>query len=86
MGGCYFAGAQAPATTMMKKGDNVRWKWGRGYAHGKVEQTFNRSVAFNIKGTEVKRKGSDENKALLIHLHNGKTALKLESEVERNEE
>jgi len=68
---------------MIKKGTNVKWKWGSGSAEGKVQETFTESVTRTIKGNEVTRKGEKGNKALLIEQEDGDRVLKLESEVER---
>ena len=68
---------------MIRKGTEVKWKWGNGTAEGKVDETFTRSVTRTLKGSEVTRDGSDDNKALLIKQEDGSKVLKLESEVER---
>lgn len=65
------------------KGDTVRWKWGGGYAEGKVENTFTKTTTRTIKGSEITRHGTDENKALFIKQEDGDRVLKLESEVEK---
>lgn len=70
---------------MIRQGTEVKWKWGNGYAQGKVEETFTRSVTRTIKGSEITRDGSDDDKALLIKQEDGSTVLKLESEVERED-
>jgi len=68
---------------MIRKGTEVKWKWGKGYANGKVENTYSESVTKNLKGSDVTRNGSDDDKALLIVQEDGDKVLKLESEVER---
>jgi len=68
---------------MIREGTEVKWKWGQGYASGKVESTYTKSITKSIKGNEVTRNGSDDNKALLIKQEDGGKVLKLESEVER---
>lgn len=70
---------------MIRKGTKVKWKWGQGHASGKVEKTYTESVTRTIKGNEVTRNGSDENKALYIKQDDGDSVLKLESEVTRVE-
>ena len=70
---------------MIRKGTEVKWKWGNGTATGKVAETFTEEVSRTIDGNEVTRKGSDDNKALLIEQEDGGKVLKLESEVERND-
>jgi len=70
---------------MIRKGTNVKWKWGNGYATGEVESTHTDSITRTIKGSEVTRNGSDDDKALVIKQEDGGKVLKLESEVERND-
>lgn len=67
----------------IKEGDKVKWKWGQGYGEGEVEKTYTKSTTHKIKGTEVTRKGSKEDKALFIKQEDGDHVLKLESEVEK---
>lgn len=68
---------------MIREGTKVKWTWGDGHATGKVQETFNESVTKTIKGNQVSRDGSDDNKALYIEQDDGDKVLKLESEVER---
>ena len=68
---------------MIRKGTEVKWKWGQGHATGKVENTYSESITKTIKGSEVTRNGSDDDKALLIVQDDGGKVLKLESEVDR---
>jgi len=65
---------------MIREGSEVKWKWGDGYASGKVESTFTKTVTRTIKGNEVTRNGEEGNKALYIKTEDSH-ALKLESEV-----
>lgn len=67
----------------IKNGDKVKWKWGQGYAVGEVEKTYTDSTTRKIKGAEVTRHGSKDNKALYIKQEDGSRVLKLESEVEK---
>ncbi|MGK7392083.1 MAG: DUF2945 domain-containing protein [Candidatus Cyclobacteriaceae bacterium M2_1C_046] len=67
----------------ISKGDNVKWKWGQGYGEGEVEKTYNESVTRKIKGAEITRHGSDDDKALYIKQDNGDRVLKLEREVQK---
>jgi len=69
---------------MIRKGSNVKWKWGNGTAEGKVLETYDKEVSKTIKGSEVTRKGSSDDKALYIEQSDGDKVLKLESEVEKN--
>lgn len=68
---------------MIKKGTSVQWIWGSGTAKGKVTETFTEEITKTIKGSKITRKGSKENKALLIEQEDGDKVLKLESEVEK---
>ncbi|WP_114749582.1 hypervirulence associated TUDOR domain-containing protein [Pleomorphovibrio marinus] len=68
---------------MIKEGSNVKWKWGEGYARGKVLETFNGKVSKTIKGKSITRNGEPKNKALWIEQDDGDKVLKLEQEVEK---
>lgn len=68
---------------MIKKGTEVQWKWGKGMAKGKVEETYTSKVSKTLKGTKVNREGEQGNKALYIQQDDGGYVLKSESEVER---
>lgn len=68
---------------MIREGSNVKWKWGNGYAEGKVVETHTKEVEKTIKGNTVTRKGEEGNKALYIKQEDGDHVLKLESEVEK---
>ena len=68
---------------MIRTGTEVKWSWGNGTATGKVKETFDREVTRTLQGSEVTKKGSPDNKALLIEQDDGDEVLKLQSEVER---
>lgn len=68
---------------MIKKGSEVRWKWGTGHAKGKVKETYDHKITKTIKGTQVTREGESGDKALYIQLEDGDYVLKSESEVEK---
>ncbi len=68
---------------MIREGTKVKWKWGNGYANGEVQETHTKSITRTIKGNEVSRNGTDDNKALVIKQDDGTKVVKLESEVER---
>ena len=68
---------------MIRKGTVVKWKWGSGYAQGKVKETFDHKIAREIKGAKVTRNGTTDDKALFIEQNDGDHVLKSESEVER---
>ncbi|MCV3272764.1 hypervirulence associated TUDOR domain-containing protein [Roseobacter sinensis] len=65
----------------IETGDKVQWKWGEGTASGTVQKTYAESVTRTIKGTDVTRNGSSDDKALYIEQDDGDAVLKLASEV-----
>lgn len=65
------------------KDTKVEWDWGQGTATGKVKQTFEEAVTRTLKGSEVTRKGSRDDPALLIEQDDGDEVLKLGSEVRK---
>ncbi len=67
----------------MKKGENVTWKFGKGEAEGKVEETFTEPVEKKIKSANVKRNASKEKPAVLIKQENGNEVLKSETELKK---
>jgi hypothetical protein len=67
------------------KGDPVAWTWGEGTAKGTVAQVFPSRVQRTIEGATITRNGTPDNPALLIEQENGAKALKLASEVRRDE-
>ncbi|WP_047545132.1 DUF2945 domain-containing protein [Psychroserpens sp. Hel_I_66] len=68
---------------MIQEGTKVKWKWGKGTATGKVQETYTKKVTKTIKGNEVTRNGEEGDKALYIQQEDGDYVLKSESEVER---
>jgi len=68
---------------MIRVGSTVKWKWGKGEAQGKVEESYTKSITRTIDGTEVTRNGESGNKALYIKTDKDDFVLKLESEVEK---
>lgn len=71
---------------MIREGSVVTWKWGKGVATGKVREKFDRPVTITSKGAKVTRNGSAENMALFIVQENGTELLKLESEIQTEQE
>lgn len=59
----------------------VEWDWGNGTAKGQIEERFEREVTRTLKGSEITRKGSDEDPAYLIKQEDGDKVLKLGSEL-----
>lgn len=70
---------------MIRQGSKVKWKWGSGTAKGKVKETYTKQITKTIKGTDVTRDGTTNNKALYIKQDDGDYVLKLENEVEKVE-
>lgn len=68
---------------MIRKGTKVKWSWGNGTATGKVTETHAEEITKTIEGSEITKKGSDDDHALLIEQEDGGKVLKLQSEVER---
>ena len=71
---------------MIRAGTQVTWKWGKGVATGKGREVFDRPVTITTKGAKVTRNGTPGNKALFIVQENGTELLKLESEVQTEQE
>jgi hypothetical protein len=69
--------------TTVKKGDNVKWKFGKGEGVGKVSEVHQNDVNKTIKGKSIKRKGSKEEPALVIKQTNGQEVIKSASEVDK---
>jgi len=62
----------------------VQWDWGNGVAEGYIREVFRESVTKTIKGTEVKRNGSEDDPAYLIEQKDGGNVLKLHSEIRKS--
>ncbi len=67
--------------TAYQVGDKVQWKWLGRPIVGTVEQIFTDTVIQEIKGKQIKRKGSQDNPAYLVKSAAGNLALKLQSEL-----
>lgn len=65
----------------VKKGDEVKWKYGKGKAEGTVAEVHEETVERKVQGTKVKRKGSADEPALVIKLKDDKKVVKSASEV-----
>ncbi len=61
---------------MIREGTKVKWKWGNGTAEGKVKETFKKEVTRKLGGSEVTRKGSEDDKAILIEQEDGSEVFK----------
>ena len=67
----------------MRKGTPVRWRWGRSWAEGTIDEVHHDDVSRTTKGEEVTRHGSVDTPAYVIRQDDGTVVLKLASEVER---
>ena len=63
-------------------GDKVKWKWGNGWAEGKVVRRYTDKVTLTIKGTDVTREASNDEPAYRIEQEDGGEVLKSGSELE----
>jgi hypothetical protein len=70
------------ATDKHQIGTPVKWKWGNGWGHGEVHETYTSKVSRTIAGTEVTRNASEEEPAYLIVQEDGNEVLKAHSEIE----
>ncbi len=68
-------------TNTFRVGQKVSWHWGRGAAHGKVTDRFDRRVQRTIKGSKIVKVGTKENPAYLVEQEDGGKALKRGSEL-----
>ncbi len=68
---------------MIREGTEVKWHWGKGDATGKVVERHESPITRTIDGSEITRKGTADNPALIIEQDDGSRVLKLQSEVER---
>ena len=66
-----------------QKGDAVVWDWGNGVARGKISKVYTRKITRSIKGTDVTRKATKDEPALLIVQDDGDEVLKSSSEVRK---
>ena len=65
----------------IREGSPVSWDWGQGTASGKVIEIHREEITRKIKGSEVTRKGTQDNPAYLIEQEDGTKVLKLRSEL-----
>ncbi|GAA5048668.1 hypothetical protein GCM10023208_06050 [Erythrobacter westpacificensis] len=63
-------------------GQYVQWDWGNGTASGQIEDRFEREVTRTLQGSEITRKGDEDNPAYLIKQEDGDKVLKRGSELE----
>ncbi len=70
---------------MFKQKEKVQWKWMGSFIYGQVEEVFTEPVTREIKGKQIKRNGSPEKPAYLVRSEAGNLALKLESELQKQD-
>ncbi|AKM09826.1 DUF2945 domain-containing protein [Croceicoccus naphthovorans] len=70
------------ADNKFRKDQHVQWSWGNGTAKGQIEERFEREVERTLKGSKIKKNGSEDNPAYLIKQEDGDKVLKLGSELE----
>ena len=70
------------AENKFRKDQYVAWSWGNGTAKGQVKERFERDVERTLKGSTVKKNGTEDNPAYLIKQEDGDEVLKLGSELE----
>ncbi|EXS70158.1 MULTISPECIES: DUF2945 domain-containing protein [Sphingobium] len=68
-------------TETFRKGKRVKWNWGQGVGRGHITERFDRHVERTIEGSLIRRNGSPNDPAFLIHSDNGGEVLKLRSEI-----
>ena len=68
----------------LRKGSKVKWKWGSGWARGKVLERFTEKVTQTLKGAKVTREATKDEPAFLVEQEDGDRALKSGSELERD--
>ncbi len=70
------------AENKFQKDQYVAWNWGNGTAKEQVKERFERDVERTLKGSKVKKNGTEDNPAYLIKQEDGDEVLKLGSELE----
>ena len=70
------------AENKFQKDQYVEWSWGNGTAKGQIKERFERDVERTLKGSKVKKNGTEDNPAYLIKQEDGDEVLKLGSELE----
>jgi hypothetical protein len=72
----------ADQSKSFQKDQHVKWNWGNGTGKGQVKERFEREVTRTLDGSEITKKGSEDNPAYLIKQEDGDEVLKLGSELE----
>ena len=69
-------------TNSFQSDQYVQWDWGNGTAKGQIKERFEREVTRTLQGSEITRKGSEDDPAYLLKQDDGDEVLKLGSEIE----
>lgn len=64
-----------------RTGAHVKWTWGSGEGTGRIRERFEHEVERTLKGSRIKRNGSEDDPAYLIEQTDGDHVLKLGSEL-----
>lgn len=70
------------AKNSFRTGQHVQWSWGSGTGKGQVRERFERSVQRTLKGSKIRKNGTEDNPAYLIEQEDGAKVLKRGSELE----
>lgn len=68
-----------------KIGSKVLWKWMGGIIYGCVEEVHTEKITKTIKGKNITRNGSKEKPAYLVKSEAGNLALKLATELSKDD-
>jgi len=69
-------------TNSFQSDQYVQWDWGNGTAKGQIKERFEREVTRTLQGSEITRRGSEDDPAYLLKQDDGDEVLKLGSEIE----
>ena len=70
-------------TNSFQSDQYVQWDWGNGTAKGQIKERFEREVTRTLQGSEITRKGSEDDPAYLIKQEDGDRVLKSHSELRK---
>ena len=73
------------AVMKLKVGTKVKWPWYGNFIHGVVQEVHAESITKTIKGKKITRHGSAKVPAYLVKSDAGNLALKLATEIEKDE-
>ena len=70
-------------TNSFQSDQYVQWDWGNGTAKVQIKELFEREVTRTLQGSEITRKGSEDDPAYLIKQEDGDRVLKSHSELRK---